>query len=514
MEDSPLFSRLPNNNLGCLCCAHYCIIPPGKLGKCRARANVNGSPHFPAWGRYTLAVDPVEKKPLYHFLPGTSIFSYGTVGCNFSCQFCQNSSLSMWKLDIEDVGLLKENDVGRLKKVTPEQVVKAAIDNKCLSIASTYNEPTVTTEFSYQVFKLAKEKGLRTVYVTNGYESIECLEYLAPYLDAVNIDLKSFSDDFYLKICGAHLQPVCDTIRRCYAMGIHTEVTTLVIPKNNDSNEELKQTAEFLASVGVDIPWHVSAYHDDYMFEGLGHTPLSTLKRAAEIGKRAGLLYIYIGNAQSPEERITKCPKCGEVLIDRVWFGATIRMKKGCCVKCGERIPGLFSDADHMNEKLIKIPQDLRTSVFVQEPSKMEIPSDVVIYASNGGTAKRYAEMISSILSYPAIDIMSVDLKQMRKCKRIIFVVATYGKGSPPPSAQMFWEMLKDESSDQLKGIKFAVMGCGSSSFPSSFCAFAHSLQERLAELGASSVTDLYERDEDNSDEGGLQSWMNSLNFQ
>ena len=385
-ENSPLFNRLPNGDLQCLCCQHKCVIPPGKLGKCRVRGNVDGKPYSPLWGRYTVAIDPIEKKPLNHFLPGSTVYSYGTVGCNFNCQFCQNSSLSMWKLDIEDVKCIKQSDIGVLKQYTPEKMVQEAIKHGCLSIASTYNEPTISTEFSHEVFKLAKSKGLHTVYVTNGFESAETLNYLGPYLDAVNIDLKAFSEDFYVKVLGGHLDGVCKTIKRCFAMGIHTEVTTLVIPQANDSDKELTQIAEFLAGISKDIVWHISAYHDDYLFQGRGRTPLKTLERAKAIGEKAGLKYVYMGNVYSDDGGNTKCPKCGKTLITRGWHDAhiTSNFMSGRC-KCGEPIPGLFQNAVNLRPKLNSVPQDL-----LDEPTAMSIVSgenpDVVVYASMNGT--------------------------------------------------------------------------------------------------------------------------------
>lgn len=514
MANSPLYKQLPDNYIQCVCCSHYCQIAPGKLGKCRIRGNNNGQLVLPTFGRYTVAIDPIEKKPLHHFLPGSSIYSYGTVGCNFSCQFCQNSSLSMWNLDIEDVGCIHESDIGRLKRLTPERVVNEALKNHCQAIASTYNEPTVSSEFSYQVFKLAKEKGLHTVYVTNGYESVECLDYLAPYLDAVNIDLKSFNDKFYMKTCGGHLEPVCNTIRRCYAMGIHTEVTTLVIPQNNDSDEELTKTAEFLASVGKDIPWHISAYHDDYKFEGFGRTPLETLKRAAAIGKKAGLLYVYMGNVQAPEARVTRCPKCGNLLVDRVWFGADVKMKGGKCDKCGEKVPGFFSDANNLKPKLTRVPDHLRNLANAPEPNKPQgkLPSKLVIYASQNGTAQEYAERIAMSQGVDCFNIADIKFEDLPQAESVVFAVATYGRGAPPPSAAAFWEKAKDTKID-LSALKFAVLGCGSTGYKKTFCGFAKSIEEKLKECGAKELCPLCTRDDLDDDETypEVTKWIDAL---
>ncbi|OHS93219.1 flavodoxin family protein [Tritrichomonas foetus] len=519
-ENSPLFHPMPNGDIQCLCCQHTCVIPPGKLGRCRARGNVNGKPYSPIWGRYTTAVDPVEKKPLYHFLPGSKVYSYGTVGCNFNCQFCQNSSLSMWKLDIEDVKCLKANDVGVLDLYSPEQMVKEAIRTGCKSIASTYNEPTVSSEFSHEVFKLAKSKGLYTIYVTNGFESVETLNYLGPYLDAVNIDLKAFSEDFYVRTLGGHLEGVCKTIKRCHAMGILTEVTTLVIPDANDSDKELTDIANFLASVSKDIVWHISAYHDDYHFQGRGRTPLATLKRAAAIGAKAGLKYVYMGNVSTDEGGLTKCPKCGNKLIQRGWFDATVSRDfvNGRC-KCGETIPGVFVGGINLNPKINSVPANL-----LDEPTGMSIaqssgdnssfPKDFVVFASKGGTSKMLAEKIGERIGFNNIvDIATLSSEQLHQASRVVFVVSTYGRGMPAPSANEFWTKLSSDS-QKLDGLQFAVLGCGSSSFEGTFAAFAKNLEQRLNEMGAKEVIPLCTRDEmEDDDDEKVDGWIGQIKF-
>lgn len=515
--DSPLFRKLPNNDIQCLCCQHMCVISPGKLGRCRARANVDGKPVSPTWGQFTVAVDPVEKKPLYHFLPGSAVYSYGTVGCNFSCQFCQNSSLSMWKLDIEDVAALEESEGRRLRKHTPEEMVREALEHGCASIASTYNEPTVSSEFSYEVFKLAKAKGLHTIYVTNGFESVETLNYLGPYLDAVNIDLKSFREKFYWEVCGAHLQGVCDTIKRCVAMGIHTEVTTLVIPGANDSDEELRDVAKFLASVNPEIVWHVSAYHDDYKFQGRGRTPLHTLQRAAKIGREAGLCYIYMGNVNAPGARATICPGCGKELVYRDWGRARISMKNGKCT-CGRVVPGLFADANNLRPKLGHVPPelvDMKVSPVVAQVAPVA-GDNIVFYATKGGTSKRFAQEIAEFLHFDVDDVTNLSMERLCSLQRVVFVVATYGRGAPPPSAIGFWNELKDTETLPLDHpVHFAVVGCGSSSFSATFCGFAHSLEEKLNSLGLVEVAPLCTRDEmEDNDDAKVVAWSHSLKFE
>ena len=515
VDNSPLVRVLPTGQLQCLACQHKCVIEKGKLGRCRVRGNEKGKLILPVYGRYSIAIDPIEKKPLYHFLPGSKAYSYGTVGCNFSCQFCQNSSLSMWKLDLEDICKIKESDVGRLHKVSPKDVVQQALNNHCECIASTYNEPTVSSEFSFEVFKLAKSKGLRTVYVTNGFESVETLNYLAPYLDAVNIDLKGWSESFYHSICGGTRAGVCQTIRNCYNLGIHTEVTTLVIPKTNDSDEELTNIAQFLASVDPQIVWHVSAYHDDYKFDGLGRTPTSTLQRAAEIGHRCGLLYVYMGNCNHPDARVTFCPKCHTELIRRSWGApAIINLNKGCCPKCGTSISGLFTDANHIQHPLfsqiVEVPQN---SEVTQNSIASSDDGKVVIYATKGGKSKIIGEKIAEKFNVKAIDIKEIKFDVICQKESIIFVVSTYGRGGPPESALPLlneMSLYEKEKKTPLKGLKFAVCGCGSSGFLKTFCGFAKSFEKQLIELGGTEIVPLKTLDDYENDEEALK-WSNTF---
>jgi pyruvate formate lyase activating enzyme len=421
----------------------------------------------------------------------------------------------MWKLDIEDVAVLEKTEGRQLSRHTPERMVAEALQAGCLSVASTYNEPTVSSEFAHEVFKLAKSKGLYTAYVTNGFESVETLNYLGPYLDAVNIDLKSFREKFYWEICGAHLNGVCETIRRCVAMGIHTEVTTLVIPGTNDSDAELRDIAQFLVSVDPRIPWHVSAYHDDYKFQGLGRTPVQTLQRAASIGKKAGLLYIYMGNVSHSDSRVTNCPKCGAKLVDRDWGHAKIRMKNGRC-SCGVVIPGLWADADNRPPKLDSVPAALAGGVQPSGPSGAPGSTRVVFYATKGGTAKRFAEMVANRHGFDLRDISDLTVEELQKLQKVVFSVATYGRGDPPASALGFWKALNEVKGLNVKGgIEFAVIGCGSSSFGKSFGGFARNLEDRLCALGLRKVKDAIVRDEDQdgADDGNIAAWINGLKF-
>ncbi|MCG2686294.1 AmmeMemoRadiSam system radical SAM enzyme, partial [Candidatus Parcubacteria bacterium] len=243
------------------------------------------------YGRLIAAhVDPIEKKPLYHFLPGSNSFSIATAGCNFRCSFCQN-----WQISQFPKAQTRSEFPGRAW--TPEEVVSAALENNCASIAYTYTEPTVFFEFAQDCAVLAKERGLKNVFVTNGFMSPEALKLAKDWLDAANIDLKSFSEKYYREVCGARLQPVLDNIKLMYQLGIWIEITTLVVPDQNDSPKELQQIAEFIASVSPNIPWHISRFHPDYqMVDGMQPTPLETLQCAAAIGKKAGLNFVYLGN--------------------------------------------------------------------------------------------------------------------------------------------------------------------------------------------------------------------------
>ncbi|MBI5221928.1 MAG: AmmeMemoRadiSam system radical SAM enzyme [Candidatus Magasanikbacteria bacterium] len=291
MRQAVLYRKLDGNKVRCLACAHYCVIQNGKTGICGVRKNVEGELQFLVYGRpAAIHVDPIEKKPLYHFMPGTEILSLGTFGCNFRCGFCQNYDISQHKLQVTSFKLRESGDW------LPERIVSYAVGHQIPSIAYTYNEPTVFVEYAHDIMVLAKEKGIRNVFVSNGYESKETLDYIGPYLDAINIDLKSFSNEFYQKNCGAKLQPVLDTIKRVYQMKIWQEITTLVIPGENDSEEELKQIADFIVSVDSGIPWHLSRFHPDYKMVDKDITDYKSLARAKEIGLKAGLKYVYIGN--------------------------------------------------------------------------------------------------------------------------------------------------------------------------------------------------------------------------
>jgi pyruvate formate lyase activating enzyme len=279
-------------------------------------------------------VDPIEKKPLYHYLPGSKAFSVATVGCNFRCPFCQNWQISQ-KSKRKDQGLASQS-------YSPEEIVNAAKMQDCQSISYTYTEPTIYFELAYDTAKLASKEGLGNSFVTNGYMTPEALETIHPYLDACNVDLKSFDERFYSEMCQAHLQPVLDSIRLMKKLGIWVEITTLVIPGQNDSDQELTGIARFIADVDPGIPWHISRFHPDYDFTETHGTPVETLRKAYSLGKEAGLPYIYIGNVLGESED-TRCPSCRRSLIKRTGFATgQNEIVDGKCPSCGQAIAGIF----------------------------------------------------------------------------------------------------------------------------------------------------------------------------
>ncbi|MFA5062081.1 MAG: AmmeMemoRadiSam system radical SAM enzyme [Patescibacteria group bacterium] len=285
------------NFIKCLACSHYCKIAEGHAGICGVRENQNGELKLLVYGRPCAAhVDPIEKKPFYHFLPGTKILSLGTFGCNLGCGFCQNWDISQISRHAKEAATGWKDFLAKIDYLSPEAVVKMALENHLPTIAFTYNEPTIWTEYAIDIAKLAKKAGLKCAYVSNGYMSKETCDYIAPYIDAINIDLKSFSDKFYIKTCQARLQPVLDNIKRLHKAGLWIEITTLVIPGENDSPAELKKIAEFIVSVSPDIPWHLSAFYPNYEMTGTGATDPGTLHTGQKIGQDAGLKYVYLGN--------------------------------------------------------------------------------------------------------------------------------------------------------------------------------------------------------------------------
>jgi len=335
-----LYSSLDNGQVCCTACSHRCTISKNNTGICGVRKNVNGTLTLLVWGRpVAVNVDPVEKKPLYHFLPGTLILSIGTLGCNFGCEFCQNADISQASKGSGG----KKIDFTSFPLQTPDMLTLCCRKNDIPSIAFTYNEPTIFTEYAVDVMKKAKKHGIRGVFVSNGYETKECLKLISPYIDAFNIDLKSFRDDFYRTICKARLQPVLDTISRLHDMGKWVEVTTLVIEGKNDSDKEFGDIAKFIKNISPDIPWHISACHPEYKMTDIKATSIQTLERAYEIGKKMGLNYIYLGNITGNPHEDTLCLKCGTTLVAR--DGYTVRenkIKNNACTSCGFEIKGIW----------------------------------------------------------------------------------------------------------------------------------------------------------------------------
>jgi pyruvate formate lyase activating enzyme len=334
-----------NPSVKCTACNNYCIISPGKSGICGVRKNVDGTLYLMVYGKAAAAhVDPVEKKPLYHFLPGKPIFSIGTIGCNFGCEFCQNWDMSQASKGLKDTPLefsKRLDDWGYA--LSPKEIIDACKKQAIPAVAFTYNEPVIFFEYAYDTMKLAKKAGIKTVFVSNGYESEEALKKLSGLLDAINIDLKSFRDAFYRKLCHARLEPVLKTIMRCHELGIWVELTTLFIPGENDSEQEMHDIVDFIASVSPDIPWHVSAFHPEYKMLDRKNTPHETLMRAYAIGKKK-LNYVYVGNVSDPKRSATYCPSCRKELIDRTrYIGRIVGMKQGACASCGAWIAGIWS---------------------------------------------------------------------------------------------------------------------------------------------------------------------------
>jgi pyruvate formate lyase activating enzyme len=337
MREAMFYEKLDDKMVKCNLCSHRCSrIADSKRGICGVRENKDGKLYSLVYGKVAARnIDPIEKKPLFHFLPGSRSYSIATVGCNFRCDNCQNFDISQ---------LPKERGIIVGQDVPPEMIVSAAKRNNCESIAYTYSEPTIFFEYSYDIAKLASKEGIKNVFVTNGYITPEALREISPYLDAANIDLKSFSDEFYRKTCGARLEPVLDSIRLYKSLGIWTEITTLIIPTLNDSEEELKKIAEFIKEVGKETPWHISQFHPMYKLPDLPRTPVTTLRKARQIGLEAGLRYVYEGNVPGENGENTYCYNCGKMLIRR--FGYQIlenKIKNSACTYCGAEIDGVIT---------------------------------------------------------------------------------------------------------------------------------------------------------------------------
>ena len=320
-----------SKGIKCLLCRHYCNLASGQTGICGVNKNENGELKNLVYGKVAaFNIDPIEKKPLYHFLPGSKALSIGTVGCNLKCPFCQN-----WQ--ISQTGNLSFSE-----EVTPEQIVMSAVEHNCDTIAYTYNEPTVFYPFAKDTAVLAKERGIKNIFVSNGMESPEVIEDMKGLFDAFNIDLKSFNADYYRRTLKGNLEDVLDTLKLIKNSGFWLEVTTLVVPGQNDSDEELKQIAGFISSeLGQDTPWHISAFYPTYKMTNLPRTSYRALQRAQKIGSSQGLKFIYKGNVSEPGT--TFCPECGTELITR--YGYTVSkniITNGRCPKCNTKIEGVW----------------------------------------------------------------------------------------------------------------------------------------------------------------------------
>lgn len=333
-----LCEKHPGNEVLCVACGHRCVIRDGRVGICKVRFNEGGVLKVPAGYVGALQCDPIEKKPFFHVLPGSLAYSFGMLGCDYHCPYCQN-----W---VTAQALRDPDAVSTIMPITAAQLVKNAQEEGAPVIASTYNEPLITSEWSVEVFKLAKAKGLRTAYISNGNGTPEVLAYIKPWVDYYKVDLKGFSQEEYRKL-GGQLAGVLDTIKRLHDMGFWVEIVTLVIPGFNDTEQELKAMTEFLASVSPDMPWHVIAFHKDYKMIEPDNTTAQALIRAAEIGRKSGLRYIYAGNlpGRVGSYEDTRCHGCGTTVVKRVGYrimGKTIK-PDGTCPTCATRIPGHWS---------------------------------------------------------------------------------------------------------------------------------------------------------------------------
>ncbi len=332
--EAVLYSRLDRERVQCNLCHHRCVIEPGRTGICGVRRNEAGTLYSLVYGLSASAgIDPIEKKPIFHCLPGHDSFSFASVGCNFQCSFCQNHTISQAR----ECGISGQ-------EAPPELLVDAAADRGCRSVSCTYTEPTVYFEYAAEVCRQARAAGLYTVFVTNGFMTEEALDFLDGNLTCANVDLKAFSDRTYREAIGGRLRPVLDTLERMKERGVWVEVTTLVIPGLNDSTGELREIARYInGTLGAETPWHVSRFHPGHRYRDAAATPPDTIHRAVEIGLQAGLRYVYCGNLPGEDRESTFCWKCGALLIRRAGF--TVRENRvtagSCCPGCGAGVDGI-----------------------------------------------------------------------------------------------------------------------------------------------------------------------------
>ncbi len=326
-----MFYRSKGSMVSCFLCPHRCVIRPGSRGKCGVRENRDGMLYSLVFGKaISTAVDPIEKKPLFHFMPGSHSYSVATVGCNLFCGFCQN-----WEISQQP----KPDKAVMGRDLSPEAIVEDAIANNCQSISYTYTEPTIFFEYAYETARLARKKGLKNVFVTNGYITRPAIAKISRYLDAANVDLKGFSEEYYQNVCGASLQPVLDAIREYHKKNVWLELTTLIMPGHNDSPEMLGRIAEFIASLDRKIPWHISRYFPHYKMRHVPPTDIGVIHKAVEIGKKHSLKYIYAGNVPGDSYESTYCPKCKKKVIDRSGFSVNnTNLEEDRCAFCNEKI--------------------------------------------------------------------------------------------------------------------------------------------------------------------------------
>jgi pyruvate formate lyase activating enzyme len=334
MKEAMLYERLADEHVRCHLCAHECRIAEGRKGVCQVRENRGGTLYTLVYGR-TIArhVDPVEKKPLFHFYPGSRVYSVATPGCNFRCMWCQNADISQ---------MPRERHLRMGAEASPEQIVSGARQNRCRSIAYTYTEPTIFFEYSYDTARVAHDEGIANIYVTNGFMTEAMLETFDPHLDAANVDLKAFRDETYREYAGGRLQPVLDSLKKMKELDIWVEVTTLVIPEVNDDPEELREVASFISGeLGPETPWHISRFRPSYKMRDRPPTPRATLRQAQQIGEEEGLRYVYLGNL--PGESNTICHACGETVVRRSGYRIVAHLvdEAGRCMNCSTEVAGV-----------------------------------------------------------------------------------------------------------------------------------------------------------------------------
>lgn len=357
MKQAILYKKR-GRQLICTACQWYCPIPENFTGICSVRVNIKGKLYLLV---HSLAssyhIDPIEKKPLYHFLPGSGIFSFGTYGCCFGCDFCQNWEISqtpkilkkelvskrkLFKVTPSLIDFINKNSI----KLSSKEIVDYCLKHHIPSIAFTYNEPTIFAEYAYDTMKIAKKYGIYGVFVSSGYESKETLDLLEEYIDAYNIDIKGGTEEFYQKISHTHLKPVLTTVQEIFKRGKWIEITTLLIPTLNTDEKQIRFIARFIASISKDIPWHVTAFYPHYKLLHIPPTTYEILQKGYEIGKEEGLNFVYTGNIQNKNTESTYCPSCKTLLIERRGYNTRIKnfdMNKGRCQKCKKLIPGIWN---------------------------------------------------------------------------------------------------------------------------------------------------------------------------